>query len=193
MLLQSEIPKITEFGWKVTAINMWLNLHKDAAVFVSHPTDSAGYWKEFLRRNTRASRNRVLRVMKMVRERDAAGLNKAVSDYCIVPLISFGTGDGGMRSRLIQSGPSGHSKFCEGEAHAVAAVIELALRGELELLKTCPVCECLYLPSRGKQVNCSTRCSKAAYAKTPKERARRAAKSRETYARLFGTSKPRKR
>jgi hypothetical protein len=131
----------------------------------------------------------VRQVMRMVSERDATGLNKAVKDYRIIPLIDFGYGSGDqeIRVQIVQSPSNRKTRFPELEASAVAAVITLAQNRQLELLKTCPVCEDLFLPSRGKQVNCSTRCSKEAYAKTPKERKRRALNAKKRYNIAFGT------
>jgi hypothetical protein len=190
MLLRSDSPRITRMGLNVTSINAWLNLHKFAESLIGAESDEGHqYWKDFFAANTKASRDRVRKVMRMVSERDAIGLNKAVKHYRIIPLIDFGYGSGDQKIRvqIVQSPPNSKTLFPEQEAHAVASVITLAQNRQLELLKTCPVCGDLFLPTRGKQVNCSTRCSKKAYAETPKDRKRRALNAKKRYDITFGT------
>lgn len=93
------------------------------------------------------------------------------------------------------------SPYPRGEVEAVNSMLLLAQIGALPSLKFCPVCDRLFKPIRSNQRHCSGQCSKSAYDKSPKERARRRQAAREYYDRngrggrkiLLKEAKPRRK
>jgi hypothetical protein len=149
-------------------------------------------WDFAISENTEESRQRVLRIIQLASERNTPALNKAIEQYVCVPYVMDLPQEG--NSLLLHLVPADDSEYCAlhpdtprlspfptGEVSAVLAVLELAQAGFLHQLKSCGQCKQMFFPGRGKQTNCSTECSKRAYSKTPKEKARRAAAARKRY------------
>jgi hypothetical protein len=161
--------------------------------------------------------------MRLVAERNASAINEAVRHYIFVPYVIFPLEDEGLlleqshaargdpptfvdtEGKLLQDplpGPSFESThpdspimspYPAGEGRAVVAILELAQAEFLEHLTPCGDCGQLFFPTRREQKNCSTRCSKRAFAKTPADRERRARNARNKYDLTFGVPKQRKK
>ncbi len=152
--------------------------------------------------NTDESRERVLRVVRMVSRRETAELNRVLADYICTPWVSCGKKDR-LEVRFDAVDPSyeilhGHPeiprlcRFPAEEVTAVLAVLHLAQAGFLYKLRACEICNTAFIAIKRDQRTCSSECSKLRYARTPQERKRRAAAARAKYDRTFGVPKKRR-
>lgn len=124
-----------------------------------------------------------IRATSIAQMNDVSELNRMMSNYPAWKTVGFDTQRMALATRFRPYRKTGN--FPDEEVEAVFAAVDLAEWGLLHKLPNCAVCKRFYVPSRGGQQTCSTKCSRKMDAAKPERKTARAEYQRNYYANNF--------